>query len=71
MHCRTGGYCRFSFIAIPRWGILGACIATTSSYFVSAFLLFRKFYSSTPFNWKDYMVSKEEIQLLKQKLSKK
>lgn len=61
----------FSFIAIPRWGILGACIATTSSYFVSAFLLFRKFYNSTPFNLKDYTVTKEEIQLLKQKFWKK
>lgn len=61
----------FSFIAIPRWGILGACLATTSSYLVSAFLLFRKFYSSTTFSLKDYMVSKEEIQLLKEKFLKK
>ena len=29
----------FSFIAIPKWGIIGACVATTSSYFVSAFLV--------------------------------
>ena len=57
----------FSFIAIPRWGILGACIATTSSYLVSAFLLFRKFYGATTFSLKDYLVSKEEIQLLKEK----
>ncbi|WP_185288699.1 lipopolysaccharide biosynthesis protein [Chryseobacterium lactis] len=61
----------FSFIAIPRWGILGACLATTSSYLVSAFLLFRKFYSTTPFSLKDYMVSKEELQLLKTKFLKK
>ncbi|WP_126652705.1 lipopolysaccharide biosynthesis protein [Chryseobacterium aureum] len=61
----------FSFIAIPRWGIVGACMATTSSYLVSAFLLFRKFYNSTSFSWKDYMPSKEEILLLKQKLLKK
>lgn len=60
-----------SFIMIPRWGILGACIATTSSYFVSALLLFMKFYSSTPFILKDYMISKEEVQLLKQKFLKK
>ncbi|WP_343639347.1 polysaccharide biosynthesis C-terminal domain-containing protein [Chryseobacterium sp.] len=61
----------FSFIAIPKWGIIGACVATTSSYFGSAFLLFRKFYNSTPFTLKDYMITKEEIQLLKQKFVKK
>lgn len=60
-----------SFIAIPRWGILGACFATTTSYLVSSFVLFRKFYSSTPFQWSDYMISKEEIRLLKYKLLKK
>ncbi|MCD9618944.1 lipopolysaccharide biosynthesis protein [Chryseobacterium gleum] len=60
-----------SFIMIPRWGILGACIATTSSYFVSSLLLFMKFYSSTPFILKEYMISKEEVQLLKQKFLKK
>lgn len=61
----------FSFIAIPKWGILGACIATTASYLVSAFLLFRKFYGTTPFRLKDYMVSKEEVQLLRAKFFKK
>lgn len=61
----------FSFIAIPRWGILGACLATTSSYLVSAFLLFRKFYRTTSFRLKDYMISKEDVQLLKAKFLKK
>ncbi|ASE63069.1 polysaccharide biosynthesis C-terminal domain-containing protein [Chryseobacterium indologenes] len=61
----------FSFIAIPRWGILGACFATTSSYLVSSFVLFRKFYHSTPFRWRDYMISRKEIMLLKNKLLKK
>ncbi len=61
----------FSFIAIPRWGIWGACLVTTSSYLVSAFLLFRKFYSSTVFSLKDFMISKEEIQLLKARFLKK
>ncbi|MFZ4931449.1 polysaccharide biosynthesis C-terminal domain-containing protein [Chryseobacterium sp. Mn2064] len=61
----------FSFIAIPRWGILGTCLATTSSYLVSAFLLFYKFYRSTAFHLKDFMVSKEEIELLKSKFLKK
>ncbi|MGH1520251.1 polysaccharide biosynthesis C-terminal domain-containing protein [Chryseobacterium sp. JK1] len=61
----------FSCIAIPRWGILGACLATTSSYLVSAFLLFYKFYRSTAFHLKDFMVSKEEIELLKSKFLKK
>lgn len=61
----------FSCIAIPGWGILGACLATTSSYLVSALLLFRKFYRTTPFRLKDYMISKEEIQLLRAKFLKK
>ncbi|AZA81111.1 teichoic acid transporter [Chryseobacterium lactis] len=61
----------FSFIAIPRWGILGACFATTSSYLVSSFILFRKFYRSTPFKVSDYMISMEDIRLLKQKIFKK
>lgn len=60
-----------SFMMIPRWGILGACIATTSSYLVSAFLLFRRFYSATAFSFKDYMVSKEEILLFREKFLKK
>ncbi|MBL3548514.1 lipopolysaccharide biosynthesis protein [Chryseobacterium sp. KMC2] len=61
----------FSFIAIPRWGILGACFVTTFSYLASAFLLFRKFYRSTEFKLNDFMISKEEIHLLKAKFIKK
>lgn len=61
----------FSFIAIPRWGILGACFVTTFSYLASAFLLFRKFYRSTEFKLSDFMISKEEIHLLKAKFIKK
>nr|WP_315027374.1 oligosaccharide flippase family protein [uncultured Chryseobacterium sp.] len=61
----------FSFIAIPRWGVLGACFATTSSYLVSSFVLFRKFYSSTSFRLSDYMISKGEIAYLKEKIFRK
>ncbi|WP_284460202.1 polysaccharide biosynthesis C-terminal domain-containing protein [Chryseobacterium sp.] len=61
----------FSFIAIPRWGIFGACFVTTFSYLASAFLLFRKFYRSTEFKLNDFMISKEEIHLLKAKFIKK
>ncbi|MDR6526406.1 O-antigen/teichoic acid export membrane protein [Chryseobacterium rhizosphaerae] len=61
----------FSFIAIPRWGIFGACFVTTFSYLASAFLLFRKFYRSTEFKLSDFMISKEEIHLLKAKFIKK
>lgn len=61
----------FSFIAIPKWGILGACLATTSSYLVSAFLLFHKFYSTVSFRIKDFMISKEEIEIFKTKFLKK
>ncbi|MET3037943.1 polysaccharide biosynthesis C-terminal domain-containing protein [Chryseobacterium sp. NRRL B-14859] len=61
----------FSWVAIPKWGIWGACFATTFSYLISAALLFRKFYRSTEFQWKDYMVTKEEIRVLKAKLFRK
>jgi hypothetical protein len=52
-------------------GNSGSLSGHHSSYLVSAFLLFRKFYSTTPFSLKDYMVSKEELQLLKTKFLKK
>jgi O-antigen/teichoic acid export membrane protein len=60
-----------SFLTIPKWGILGACFTTISSYLISACLLFRKFYSVAEFSFKDYMISKEEIQILKEKFIKK
>lgn len=51
----------FSLLLIPRWGIFGACIVTSVSYCLSAGILFWKFYRSTNFYLKDYMISKGEI----------
>ncbi|WP_426475373.1 polysaccharide biosynthesis C-terminal domain-containing protein [Chryseobacterium balustinum] len=61
----------FSFFAIPRWGIWGACFVTTLSYVVSASILFWKFYQSTDFKIKDYIISKDEINTLIKTFSKK
>ncbi|MCD1115675.1 MATE family efflux transporter [Chryseobacterium turcicum] len=61
----------FSFFAIPKWGIWGACLVTTSSYVVSAAILFWKFYQSTDFKIKDYIISKDEITSLVNTFSKK
>ena len=51
----------FSLLLIPRWGIFGACIVTSVSYCLSAFILFLKFYRSTDLYLKDYMISRGEI----------
>ncbi|AZA62030.1 MATE family efflux transporter [Chryseobacterium indoltheticum] len=61
----------FSFFAIPKWGIWGACFVTTSSYVVSAAILFWKFYQSTEFKIRDYIISKDEISTLIKTFSKK
>ena len=61
----------FSFFAIPKWGIWGACFVTTLSYVVSASILFWKFYQSTDFKIKDYIISKDEINTLIKTFSKK
>ncbi|WEK68611.1 MAG: polysaccharide biosynthesis C-terminal domain-containing protein [Candidatus Chryseobacterium colombiense] len=61
----------FSFFLIPKYGILGACIVTTLSYSVSALLLFLKFYRSTDFNIRDYLITKEDVRLAKERLMKK
>jgi len=60
-----------SFIAIPRWGIFGACMVTTVSYCFSAAILFWKFYKTTDFHLKDYLISKSEINVFLQKFKKK
>lgn len=60
-----------SFLVIPKWGIFGACLVTTTSYLVSAGILFWKFYQSTDFKFKDYFVTKDEISLFLKKISKK
>lgn len=61
----------FSFYAIPRWGIYGACIVTTISYCFSSAILFRKFYQITEFRVKDYLTSRAEINYFLQKLFNK
>lgn len=61
----------FSFYAIPRWGIYGACIVTTISYCFSSGILFWKFYQITEFRIKDYLTSRAEINFFLQKLFKK
>lgn len=61
----------FSFLLIPQYGILGACIVTTLSYSVSALLLFLKFYRSTDFSIRDYIITKEDVRLAKENLMKK
>lgn len=61
----------FSFFAIPKWGIWGACFVTTSSYVTSATILFWKFYQSTDFKIRDYIISKDEINSLVKTFSKK
>lgn len=50
-----------SLIAIPKWGIFGACVVSSISYCISAAILFWKFYQSTEFLVKDYLISKSEI----------
>lgn len=60
-----------SFFIIPKWGIVGACIITSVSYCLSSGVLFWGFYQMTEFRIKDYLISKSEIQLILNKLSKK
>lgn len=60
-----------SFFIIPKWGIVGACIITSVSYCLSSGVLFWGFYQMTEFRIKDYFISKSEIQLILNKLSKK
>ncbi|CAD7807775.1 hypothetical protein CHRY9390_01713 [Chryseobacterium aquaeductus] len=61
----------FSIYAVPRWGILGACVVTTLSYCASSSLLFWKFYQLTKFRMSDYFISKTEINTVLNKFLKK
>lgn len=61
----------FSFYAIPKWGILGACLVTTVSYCASAALLFGKFFKSTDFQVRDYLMSKDDFRSLMKVFGKK
>lgn len=60
-----------SYFVIPKWGIWGACFVTTTSYLVSGSILFWKFYQTTDFKIRDYLISKDEINSLTQTFSKK
>ncbi len=53
-----------SLIIIPVWGILGACVVTVSSYVVSASILFWRFYTTTNFSLKDYLITPAEMKIL-------
>lgn len=61
----------FSYFLIPKSGIVGACIATTASYCISAGILIWKFYQKTPFRLKDYTYTLAEIKTLKNSFIKK
>ena len=50
-----------SFYAVPKWGILGACLVTTISYCISSGLLFWRFYQITEFHIHDFLFNKKEI----------
>lgn len=57
-----------SFYCIPKWGIVGACIVTSISYCISSAILLWHFYQITEFKWQDFLVSKQEITVILQKL---
>lgn len=61
----------FSYIFIPKWGIMGACISTSISYCLSSGILFWKFYKKTPFIRQDYLYSRDDFKNLLNLFSKK
>ena len=60
-----------SLYAIPKWGILGACLVTSVSYCLTAIILFWKFYQDTKFSIHDFILSETETRLLLQSLKNK
>lgn len=60
-----------SIYAIPKWGIVGACIVTSLSYCLSSGVLFWRFYQLTDFKLSDYYLSKSEISQVINRFSKK
>lgn len=60
-----------SFFIIPKWGIRGACVITSISYCMSSALLFWRFYQITDFHIKDFILSKNEINLLLKRVARK
>ena len=60
-----------SLYAIPKWGILGACLVTSVSYCLTAIILFCKFYQDTKFSIHDFILSERETRMLLQSLKNK
>ena len=50
-----------SVLLIPKYGIIGACLAASASYLASSIYLFIAFYKNTKFNFQDLMISKKVI----------
>lgn len=57
-----------SLLLIPKFGILGACIATSVSYIVSSVILFYEFYKTSPFHVSDFWLTKHEWDRIQSKL---
>jgi len=53
-----------SWLVIPKWGLLGACVVTTLSYLLSSMVLFYRFYEITEFRMSDFILSKSELTVL-------
>ncbi len=53
-----------SYFMIPRWGVAGACVATTLSYCVSSGILLFKFYRITHFSVRDFVLTRAEWRLV-------
>lgn len=56
-----------SFYVVPRWGIVGACVVSSVSYCLSSAVLFWQFYQIAEFRIQDFILSKAEVKLLRQK----
>ncbi|MBK8807597.1 MAG: polysaccharide biosynthesis C-terminal domain-containing protein [Bacteroidales bacterium] len=60
-----------SVILIPAYGIVGACISTSISYFISSIILFIYFYRKTQFSISDFFIIKSDIPSIKKSLFNK
>lgn len=60
-----------SWLVIPKWGLLGACVVTSLSYLLSSVLLFYRFYQLTEFRISDFVLSRTEFSVLIRKLKEK
>lgn len=60
-----------SWIFIPKFDILGACLVTTISHVISSTVLFWEFYRNTDFSIQDFLVSKSEIKIIFNRMRKR